>query len=419
MISGPDQPSSRIDEIERLARRSADIANKIGHTLAAMDTPQELAVRKDFDVAAYLRVLGSIRTELGELEDYSRSFSREGSGPPPPAHISIREKKSNRLDPLIFISHRHADKPIADVLNRHFQRWQVRSGAIFQSSSPRQGLSPGDHLTSELCAWLKKANLLIFVYTFADEDWSYCLWECGVATDPDKLRTRIVVFKCADELPRMYQDHLAVELDKESIWRFVYSFFKDTRFFAATNSGSTPDAFFSDIHDDVLATYADHLYLELQEVLRGRQSTKPRVHRLDFMRVSLLPEDVVKVRQLAEDRSAHEVIQNGLRITSDVSGLALLVFGYQQYEDGAKLSGLIKRWSEAHPGVDKSWIEDFCNEICYCLSNRPPHVTESSFRSVQEHPGGLVRPIITSYMQRPDGSYEFDVYLYRVREQRT
>ena len=57
MISGPDQPSSRIDEIERLARRSADIAKKIGHTLAAMDTPQELAVRKDFDVAAYLRVL--------------------------------------------------------------------------------------------------------------------------------------------------------------------------------------------------------------------------------------------------------------------------------------------------------------------------------------------------------------------------
>ena len=46
----------------------------------------------------------------------------------------------------VFISHRHADKEVADVINTHLQKWGIAERQIFQSSRPRQGLSPGDPL---------------------------------------------------------------------------------------------------------------------------------------------------------------------------------------------------------------------------------------------------------------------------------
>src|SRR5688572_9013004 len=84
--------------------------------------------------------------------------------------------------PHVFISHRHPDAKIADVL-RIFIR--DRSGGrvgIFQSSAPGEGPRIGHELNAELIGNLHQSCLVILLYTTADQDWSYCMWEVGAAT---------------------------------------------------------------------------------------------------------------------------------------------------------------------------------------------------------------------------------------------
>ena len=84
--------------------------------------------------------------------------------------------------PRIFISHRFDDKPIADVIRRNLARWGFDD--IYQAGAPGSGPRVGDSLTDELREVLEDVDLVILVYTFTDEDWSWCMWECGLATHP-------------------------------------------------------------------------------------------------------------------------------------------------------------------------------------------------------------------------------------------
>ncbi|MGH3673669.1 MAG: TIR domain-containing protein, partial [Pseudonocardiaceae bacterium] len=83
--------------------------------------------------------------------------------------------------PVLFISHRHDDRAIADVLRRFIE---ARTGGrirVFQSSSPSaKGPKQGENLTAELRRALWHASVVVLIYSTRDQDWSYCMWECGV-----------------------------------------------------------------------------------------------------------------------------------------------------------------------------------------------------------------------------------------------
>src|SRR5437773_1336560 len=94
----------------------------------------------------------------------------------------------NMEKPLIFISHKTTDSKIATVIAKFIRDRTQGAVDIFLSSNwtfdgPRFG--PG--LNKELMTKLWKSDMVIFVYTSADQDWSYCLWECGVASDSGSL----------------------------------------------------------------------------------------------------------------------------------------------------------------------------------------------------------------------------------------
>ena len=56
---------------------------------------------------------------------------------------------------------------------------------VHLSSSPNfEGPRLAKPLNSELKAALAQAEAVILVFTTDTEDWSYRMWECGVATDP-------------------------------------------------------------------------------------------------------------------------------------------------------------------------------------------------------------------------------------------
>ena len=99
--------------------------------------------------------------------------------------------------PLLFISHRHADRPIADALRKFVTDRSGGRIAVFQSSSAEaENPRVGRELQKELKEHLWAAGIVILVYTSPEEDWSYCMWECGVATHPQSPETKVVVLQC-------------------------------------------------------------------------------------------------------------------------------------------------------------------------------------------------------------------------------
>ena len=76
-------------------------------------------------------------------------------------------------------------------------------------------------------------QVLILIYTSPDEDWSYCMFECGVATDPKSPHTNIIVFQCGRDAPKPFEDQLRVDVRRfDDIRKFSKAFFTDPTFFS-------------------------------------------------------------------------------------------------------------------------------------------------------------------------------------------
>ena len=128
--------------------------------------------------------------------------------------------------PLIFISHKHADRAIANVV-RSFITEQTRSTVpVFQSSDPTSVTpSVGRTLNVDLRNALWNAGAVILIYTAPDQDWGYCMWECGVATVQDSPDTRIILLHCGDSAPSLFDGQLGVNArNKLSVQTFVTQF---------------------------------------------------------------------------------------------------------------------------------------------------------------------------------------------------
>ena len=115
--------------------------------------------------------------------------------------------------PVVFISHKHSDRSIAEAIARFVKNKSAGNARVYLSSSPDfEGPRFGQPLNSELRHALGESDLVILVYTDDREDWSYCMWECGVAVDPkDERHTSVVVVQCTADEPKPFGDQLRVD----------------------------------------------------------------------------------------------------------------------------------------------------------------------------------------------------------------
>ncbi|MGC2660584.1 MAG: hypothetical protein WA324_21725 [Bryobacteraceae bacterium] len=133
--------------------------------------------------------------------------------------------------PLLFISHKHVDHELAKVLADFVKNRTGAQVRIHVSSDPDYlGPPAGRVLNKALREILWRTEALILIYTSADQNWSYCLWECGVATKANNPDTNIVVFQCGDEAAPVYEGCLNVKATElKSIRRFVDELFRQRR----------------------------------------------------------------------------------------------------------------------------------------------------------------------------------------------
>jgi hypothetical protein len=121
---------------------------------------------------------------------------------------------NNARKRLVFISHRHQDEKIAHCIATFLRSLSGARIDVFNSSSAKyQGPRLGRSIEGELKTALATCGIVILVYTDPSADWGWCMWECGVATNPnDQVPTRVIVFSFCGDDPRPYLSNLNVRV---------------------------------------------------------------------------------------------------------------------------------------------------------------------------------------------------------------
>ena len=309
--------------------------------------------------------------------------------------------------PRIFISHRFDDKSIADVIRRNLARWGFDD--IYQAGAPGSGPRVGDSLTDELREVLEDVDLVILVYTFTDEDWSWCMWECGLATHPRQANaTRVVVFQCSRyDSPRQFAQQVNVDVDIEGIRNFTKQLHRNEDFFRGR------PAFRPRLSDEDLDDLSQDFYEDLRPVIPTGQ--REERYRWDRFTLALEPPTDRLNLEVSEDEVVN-LIQSELFVTQPF-GNALAHFGYANLEGDLKLSNLVERWTSVtreRENVSKTWIKGLCLEIRRAILAYPAEPNSQELNSVMFSSMSYY-PVLNHVRVLPDGSMEFDIYFYAVK----
>lgn len=316
-----------------------------------------------------------------------------------------------------FLSHRGSDIKIVDVIRDHLQRWGLSADSVFQYSySGGAGLRVGGNLEEELGRKLSAAKIIILVFTLADEDWSYCMWECGVAMNPNKEEqsTRIIVFQCTAEEPKLFKGDVLVKINETSIKQFVRQVHCEENFWTG-ESALRPD-----IPQSTLDSFSKEFYEEISEAVPKR-SEETR-HRWDFFTLHL-PKDAID-SLAAPDWSGneHEIIKH-IRENSQVIrkfGEALRHFNYEHIQPNLTLDNLITRWEgavkdkHAEQQTSREWIRTLYCELWRSINNFPSEPSMELMYSPYFGANWRCYMVVNQIRVNRDDSMDFDVYIYKM-----
>lgn len=274
--------------------------------------------------------------------------------------------------PIVFLSHKHVDKKIAQIL-ADFLNDESRNAIDIHNSSSDGYLHPetGDRLTDALRNILWKTHVLILIYTSPEHDWSWCMWEAGVANDSQSPDTRIVVLQCMNDAPSLFSGQLNVNIrNQDDVRKFVDDFFRSPTFFPGLGRALTPrwtadgvrraagrlsKAFEEVLEDLVPATYANVW-----------PNIRFQVPKADARRVR--GEDVGK--QQARD------ILSSAALVADHSASAAEFFGRTRIAS-MTLAQLKQSWAANSPGEDDGWHDSCCDQMARVIRGETPLVPQA------------------------------------------
>ena len=119
--------------------------------------------------------------------------------------------------PLIFISHKHQDVDIAKALASWLQVATRNGVEVFQSSDGfKDGPSLGRSLTEEIRSKAHDAAAILVLYTDAEQDWEWVMFEVGIGLDPSTPETRVVLVQCGPESPHVLRERMRVDIREAS-----------------------------------------------------------------------------------------------------------------------------------------------------------------------------------------------------------
>jgi TIR domain len=310
-------------------------------------------------------------------------------------------------EPSVFISHKHSDRKIATALRKFIYSQAHREVTVFQSSAAdAEGTALGRVLSTELKEALWKTGIVILIYTTDDQDWQWCMWECGVATNPASPDTRIIVLQCSVNTPTVFHDSVRVNVrGQEDLFKFSKAFFTDPAFFPGLGRALAPKL---SPGGDEVRNVGLALHAALGAALPRGGVAEWAAQPLLQLQLSL---DVVEKLKLEADATKDPAIAVAdVTVVSSLDPQAKQVIGIAELAPGTKLSGLAMRWAESVPGASLDWVRDIESQLRRAARGVIPTIRWSYLREI----GGSARyaPLLSRVRRIPNlESEHFDVNL--------
>ena len=257
--------------------------------------------------------------------------------------------------PSFFISHRHVDWRIADALRTWVYTATNNGVTVYQSSSAGHAPLTGDPLNESLGQQqLYESSVVLCPFTGQGSDWSWCMWECGLATHPQRADTRVVVLQFSDDFPGPYAHLARIDArDERDITKLVTDLLTDPGFVPGRDralTGLPPD------HPEVQKRATG-----LFEALRKAGPPEPQeiweswsVLALEFALADVeaaigagsQPERESAICTLLKDPTKCYVV--------DGRRLARNMFGMAAFPERKPFAELYDEWEEENPGTTQS-----------------------------------------------------------------
>lgn len=321
--------------------------------------------------------------------------------------------------PQLFISHKHAPTDMA-IARAIADFAEAKSGARVKvhlsSSREFEGPRYGKSLNAELRAALWKTDVLVLIYTSADQDWQFCMWECGVATDSQSPDTNIIVFQCGNDVPTPLQDLVRVNVrDRDAVKGFARQFLKQPGFFPSLDGALSPD-----LRDQLVEEAGDDLVAELEKVVPPiDEGLVAEWAAWPYLRVELPKARVREVEQ-APDPERAALTQQIVRehaVVADSDARAAQLFGQAGFLPQMKFELLLRIWQDRYPDADATWFDSCCEQIMTGAGRGFPVIRWTPLREV----GGdrEFTPVLSRVRRAPLGqSVYFDLYFYNLADPR-
>jgi len=266
-------------------------------------------------------------------------------------------------NPLVFISHKHSDRAIAETIARFIKTTTAGNVRVHLSSSPDfEGPRLGKPLNDELKRALGAAEAVILVFTSETEDWSYCMWECGIATNPNDPRpTSVVAIQCGANEPKPFGDQLRVDArNLDSVQTFVKTLLTSADFFARRDAAVTGFA----AEGTEVKEFAAELHSKLDEVLPSGPGAERSMPTSPYLRLRLDDQtaDQLRTSYLGDDtEKCLPILEAGAEIAESTG--AENVFN-MRLEPGATLGDVLTAWRRDHRADGEArWFSALAEQI--------------------------------------------------------
>lgn len=291
-------------------------------------------------------------------------------------------------NPLLFISHKHDDREIGLAVANFVRSITGGNVDVYLSSEPRfKGPRAGKKLNDELKNALWESDVVVLIYTSEDKDWSYCMWECGIAVYPDSPDTKVVVLQCMEDKPKVFASSLNVTAwDKNSVISFANRF-RDADFFPGSDKPVTG------LKESELREKAEQFFKELSAVIP--QAPSQNWSAWPFLRLEFSNEMVHElVSTHAESKEKRNHLLGQAKVVNSSSGLSRL-FGRSEIIVNSPFSELIEEWTNTYPKRTPGWLDVIYDQVMDGARKRLPRIRYwERFREVNgtgEHVPGVGR----------------------------
>lgn len=315
--------------------------------------------------------------------------------------------------PLLFISHKHVDKKIADVISSFIRMRSGGAVSVFQSSSPwADAPQVGRNLNKQLVEALWKSKVVILIYTDHNQDWNYCMWECGVALHPQSPDTRVILFQCKSSSPALFGEQVNVNArDLVDIQKFTDSFLTDPNFFPKREEPITQ----FQAHGQEVASAAAELSQDLKGVLPP-EDVQPSEEwpAAAFLQLELSLDQT--------NRICNAEPNERLQIASEIFEKECLViegdkyccqlFGLFGFSRGMTFGQLINGWRERNPFSHSRWVEALQRQMIEAARWQLPTLKWELMEDVGGN--GWYAPVLTRVRKAPSQQcMQFNIYFYK------